>query len=138
MPTPRYGVAAATVNDRIYIIGGTQQQGEDLSTVEAYDPLTDTWTSLAPMPTARYAPTATAIGPTIYVIGGSYPSDNRRVLQTVEAYDTGSNTWVTLSPMPTARQGLASAIVNGSDVIAVGGATDAGNAWSSAVEEYLP
>jgi N-acetylneuraminic acid mutarotase len=41
MPTARQGVRAAAVDGIIYAIGGAKP-GRDLSTVEAYDPATDT------------------------------------------------------------------------------------------------
>jgi len=55
MPTPRWTHTSAVVNGKIYIIGGlTSQPGERaLSTVEEYDPSTNTWTINADMPTAR-------------------------------------------------------------------------------------
>src|SRR5262245_60291833 len=51
MPTPRTEFGVATVNNKIYAIGG--YSGSVLRTVEEYDPLTDTWTRKADMPTPR-------------------------------------------------------------------------------------
>ena len=42
MPTARYDLAAVGTNGLIYTIGGTNT-GSALATVEAYDPLTNTW-----------------------------------------------------------------------------------------------
>ena len=46
LPTQRSGIAAAVVNDKIYVIGGTLENIEapdGVSTVEEYDPQTNTW-----------------------------------------------------------------------------------------------
>lgn len=60
MPTARYGAAAAVVNGIIYVIGG--YNGNYLATVEAYNPMSDTWsTTPATMPAAHYAMTAAAV-----------------------------------------------------------------------------
>jgi len=53
MPTARQGAAAAAVDGVIYAIGGSEglpAGDRDLSTVEAYDPATDTWATKADMP----------------------------------------------------------------------------------------
>src|SRR5262245_6651400 len=63
---PRLGLAAVTGRDgHIYAIGGN-----DVATVEGYDPASDTWTTRASMPTARGGLAAVA-GPDgrIYAIG---------------------------------------------------------------------
>jgi predicted Zn-dependent protease len=51
MPTAREGLAVGVVNNKIYAIGGWG--GSYLSTVEEYDPATNTWTTKASMPTGR-------------------------------------------------------------------------------------
>jgi len=44
MPTPRWAHSSAVVNDKIYVIGGVSSEPnwKCLSTVEEYDPVTDT------------------------------------------------------------------------------------------------
>jgi N-acetylneuraminic acid mutarotase len=39
--------------------------------VTAYDPATNTWTSLSPLPSARFSGVAAMIGGAIYFTGGS-------------------------------------------------------------------
>src|SRR5207249_2121084 len=112
MQYERFGLAAATGADgRIYAIGGFSDFTK--STVEAYNPASNSWSTLAPMPTARVflAAVAGADG-RIYAIGGfNYFGLNNGVdavaLNTVEAYNPASNSWSTLAPMPTARGYLA-------------------------------
>ncbi len=72
MPTKRSGMAGAVSNGRIYVIGGGNRT-TILSTNEAYNPGSNTWTTLTPMPTARVGACAEAVGSTIHVLGGTAP-----------------------------------------------------------------
>jgi formylglycine-generating enzyme required for sulfatase activity len=94
MPTVRSGMGIAVLNNKIYLIGGNTSSGS-LATVEEYDPLTDTWSTLPNMPTAR-APAAAAVNNKIYVIGGGD-------IGTVQEYDPLANTWTAKASMPTVR-----------------------------------
>jgi N-acetylneuraminic acid mutarotase len=130
MPTARAGLAAATVNGKIYAIGGFN--GGWLNTVEVYDPSSNTWSTAAPMPTARSSLAAAVVNGEIYAIGG-YRSG---YLNTVEVYDPSSNTWSTAPlPMPTARAALAAATANG-NIYAIGGSDS--SAYFNTVEVYNP
>ena len=68
MKTARDFPAAATIGNTIYALGGFNNGL--LSSVEAYDPATNTWASKANMSTARYAPAAASVGNTLYALGG--------------------------------------------------------------------
>ena len=132
MPTARYALAAAVVNDKIYAIGGRSDNGAFLSTNEEYDPSTNTWTTKAPMPTAKAVLAAAVVNNKIYAIGGF--SDNGAVLYTNEEYYPSTNTWTTKAPMPTARYALDAAVVN-DKIYAIGGIS---GAVLSVNEEYDP
>ena len=60
MPTARTFLYASVVEGKIYAIGGAKSTSQyPLSTVEVYDPVTDTWdTTITPMPTARWSPSS--------------------------------------------------------------------------------
>jgi N-acetylneuraminic acid mutarotase len=140
MPTAREKLAIAVVNDKIYAIGGYYEEGEfpplyyryTLATVECYDPITDTWSTLADMPTPRYGLAAGVVNGKIYAIGGN--SNDSIELNVTEEYNPDTNAWVTKAPMPTSRDGLAAAVVN-NRIYAIGG-------WSGGstdvIEEYDP
>ena len=71
MPTARFGLSTSVVDGKIYTIGGGQSPyGTYLSTVEAYDPATDTWTRKTDMPTHRSGHAVAVVNGKIYVIGG--------------------------------------------------------------------
>jgi N-acetylneuraminic acid mutarotase len=137
MPTARIDAAAATGTDgRIYVIGGFDNNGQPLQTLEAYDPTAMAWSPLANMPTARGG-LAAARGSDgrLYAIGGRDANGN--ALTTVEAYDPTSNTWTTVASLPAARKYLAATMGRGGQVYVLGG-EDVTGSPSSSVYEYFP
>jgi N-acetylneuraminic acid mutarotase len=106
MPTPRLGLAAAALNGKIYVAGGSAASGYE-SALEEYDPASNTWTSRAPMPTAR------------------------GYLAVVEEYDPSSDAWITRASMPEPRQYLTAATLTGR-LYAIGGSV----VQSSTAVEY--
>ena len=134
MPTARDFLAAAVVDGKIYVLGG--MTGVPTNVVERYDPVTDTWATMAPMPTGRYDLTAQSVNGKIYAIGGT--SNAFVVTNIVEQCDPVTNTWTTKTPMPTARGRLAAAVVD-NKIYALGGRESMDPAAVSAkVEEYDP
>jgi N-acetylneuraminic acid mutarotase/glucose/arabinose dehydrogenase len=69
LPTPRGGYAVAVVKGHILVIGGEGADGT-FSEVESYDPVTDTWSSLAGMPTARHGIQAVVWHGQVFVAAG--------------------------------------------------------------------
>ena len=61
MPTARADLAVVALNGMLYAIGGRGADGSPLDTVEAYNPLSYTWMTEAPMPTARWGLVASVI-----------------------------------------------------------------------------
>jgi len=119
MPTGRSAPAAAVVDGILYVIGGISTPSFDaVGTVEAYDPVTNTWTTKTPMPTPRSLLAAAVLEGVIYVAGGT---DGTNVLATVEAYDPATDRWTTKALLPTARWGSAVGVVGGL-VYIIGGA----------------
>jgi N-acetylneuraminic acid mutarotase len=144
MPTARSYLSTCAVNDKIYAIGGYKRDHLNgdivfFSTVEEYDPKTDTWTKKTDMPTKR------ALGPSsaslvdgqIYVIGGTIGDDNGfDDLSSVEQYDPIADKWTQKANMPTAR-GASTAVVNGR-IYAIGGHEGKMDQALATVEEYDP
>jgi len=121
----------ATVNNKIYVIGGTNNTW-GLTSVEEYDPVTDIWTTKTPIPFGWTEFGTAVIGDTIYCVGGN----NGSMTNICEAYITSTDTWITIPSMPTARTGLSAVAVNGK-LYAIGGSYWSG-ANNSMVEEYDP
>ena len=140
MPSPRTLGASAVVNGLLYTFGGRPSNcGSAFSTneVDVYNPVSHSWTALAPMPTARNNFTAAVVNGIIYAIGGSV--DNTAALTTVEAYDPASNSWTSKASMPTARWGVSLGAINGI-IYAAGGYNPscACGQGVSAFESYNP
>ena len=133
MPTARMYLSTSVVNRKIYAIGGASMVEVGISTVEEYDPTTDTWTEKSPMPTPRWGFATGTVDGKIYAIGGAkgHPGSPSK---TVEEYDPATDTWITKADMPTPRWGLSASVVNGK-IYAIGGGIPSGY---RAVQEYDP
>ncbi len=125
MFTPRYGRDVAVINGTLYAVGGFASFSSATglwstsTTLEAYDPATDTWTTKAPMPTARADLAAAMVNGTLYAVGG-FADASHQAVDSLEAYDPATDTWTRMISMPTARNQLAAGAVNGI-LYAVGG-----------------
>jgi len=131
LPTAREGAQAVTLPDgRILVLGGGSgcadnicTTGTVVNTVEAYDLLTNVWTTLAPMLSPRYRFAAVLYQGLIYAIGGS---TGVTVTNTVETYNAATNAWTTLPPsqslpQPVEALGVVVDPKNSLTVVAVGG-----------------
>lgn len=129
MHVERTGLGVATVDGKIYAIGGITigrympsiagfvvlgfRDLEDLGTLvranEEYDPNTDKWTMRASMPTPRILFATAVYQNKIYCIGGK---TNTGYTGVIEVYDPTTDTWETKTPMPTVRSRLTACVVN--------------------------
>jgi VCBS repeat-containing protein len=106
---------------RIYVLGGYNQDvGYDPS-VDAYDPVSNTWASaVTNLPVMPYGfAAATGADGRLYVLGGNDASNN--VTAQAEAYDPAADTWATLPTMSTARAYFAAATLPDGRIFALGG-----------------
>jgi len=138
MATPRYaGGVTVGADGLIYVIGGYDMTSARayLASVEAYEPRTNTWKTLAPMPARRALLTAVT-GPDgrIYAIGGY--DEGRGTLRTVEVYTPSTNAWAPAANMPSARYTLAAALGDNGKIYAFGGTYN--NEDLATAEEFDP
>lgn len=120
MPTARFWLSAAVVNDRIYAIGGTRLDGTYVPTNEEYNPLKDMWTTKTPMPTSRARFGVAVVNNKIYAIGGVLDNINS-LSSAIEEYDPVTDTWTTKAPLPTSRNHFAVTGLNGKIYVMGGG-----------------
>ena len=138
MPIPAFGYASAVVNDKIYVIGGTQLSGlTAIRSNQVYDVKNDTWSSQTNLPIAvSHAAACITSGATaprrIYVVGGFDPTNCSNATR---VYDFESNLWSSGAAMPTARAHLGLAVVDDA-LYAIGGFD--GLNWLAVNERYLP
>ena len=69
--TYRSSFAVASINGKIYVIGGG-----NAGTNEEYDPTVNTWRTMSAMPTSRGLLTTGVVEDMIYAIGGTSGSAN--------------------------------------------------------------
>ncbi|WP_164931687.1 fibronectin type III domain-containing protein [Longirhabdus pacifica] len=97
MPTPRYGFGTATVDGKIYTIGGsTYELGPATGVVEVYDTKTDTWSTVTQMLIPKKASGVAEINGEIYVFGGG----GAQATSTVQIYNVKKDEWRNAASMP--------------------------------------
>jgi N-acetylneuraminic acid mutarotase len=141
MPTARGGLGVATVNGKIYAIGGSIQNvynspsssWEIVGTNEEYDPATNTWTTKKPMPTPRLYFATAVYQDKICCFGGliglgQFPYQDTDILLTghlwsnaTEVYDPATDMWETQAPMPSTMQKQLAATVADGKIYFAGG-----------------
>lgn len=87
MKLGRIHAAAVSLNNKVYVLGGTINQ-EFGSSVESYDFVTDTWTTMMNMQMKRSHLSVCAHNGNIYAVGGGIPHTG--TMDTVEVYETGT------------------------------------------------
>ena len=95
MPTARHLLTIGVVNNILFAIGGGGEYMSNppaMTTVEAYNPATNTWVTKAPMPSAHYLGLASGVvNDVVYVVAGD---------SSVLAYDPATDTWATKASEP--------------------------------------
>jgi N-acetylneuraminic acid mutarotase len=122
MPTAR-GQASVILapNGLIYVIGGYNISEDEVTTVEAYDPNTDTWTTKAPLLSATRGASATVgLDGLIYVFGGY----NTSSVYATQIYDPLLDTWSYGADMPIAQWGAGAAAALNGKIYVIGGEDD--------------
>ncbi|MET9382394.1 carboxypeptidase regulatory-like domain-containing protein [Streptomyces sp. NPDC002928] len=134
--------AAATIDGKVYSVGGTGTAGGSKGYV--YDPVSQSWSALPNMASARQAPQAATSGGKLYVFGGWSASASAEPVATTEIYNPSSRTWSTGADNPKPYAGAAVSVLGGKFYL-VGGCSNtecgtkdvqvydpAANTWSSA------
>jgi len=118
--TPRWWAPVGVVGGKIYSIGGAggAPTWRVVSTVETYDPATDTWTAKIDMPTARASHAVAVVDGSIYVINGNGVTGT--VFSVVEVYDPATDTWIE-GPQPAIARMLSAASAVDGTIYLMGG-----------------
>jgi N-acetylneuraminic acid mutarotase len=135
MHTARNFLAIGVVQGILYAVGGgccnPGENGIILSTVEAYNPTTNSWTTKTPMLIPRMKFAVGVVNGTLYAIGGAGP------VSKVEAYNPNTNAWTAKAPMPTARFAFGVEVVNGILYVVGGSSLSANNVWPQITGDLL-
>ncbi len=89
IPAPTMGSpAVVTMNGLAYVIGGGNISGS-ITAVQAYNPATDTWTTLSSLDVARNQPAAANVGGVIYIAGGGVGGSASATAESFYQYPAG-------------------------------------------------
>ncbi|WP_198153752.1 Kelch repeat-containing protein [Catenuloplanes japonicus] len=118
MPSARAEVGAATLDGRLYIIGGTEQRpGAEpvwaTTTVIAFSPRTGEWSDIAPLPAPLTHVGVAASDTRLYAVGGFTAPVHMHPQAVVFEYDPRANAWTPLPDMPHRLGSPATAVVDG-------------------------
>jgi DNA-binding CsgD family transcriptional regulator/N-acetylneuraminic acid mutarotase len=110
LPSPRSGLAVVSYENRIYAIGGENDEGIT-GQLDRYDPIEDRWTTLSPKPLPVRDAGASVIGGLIYIPGGRTKSGS--LTNTLEVYDPDTDEWEQRQPLPLALSAFATVSFEG-------------------------
>ena len=85
------------LDGKIYVSGGLDETSEYSDALEAYDPVTNTWATLASLSEARAYHASAVINGKLYVFGGYSDSG---WMDLVEVYSPASNSWASAADLP--------------------------------------
>ena len=124
----------------VYSAGGSFN-GNPTAGFYKYDPVADSWTTLANMPTALGDARSAYAANTnkVYVFGGITDFFNGIVTDIVQIYDVAANTWTTGTPMPETRFFASATYYSGNGKIyVIGGFLDVFSSDANQTWEYDP
>jgi N-acetylneuraminic acid mutarotase len=131
MSTRRDNPGSAVLGGKLYTFGGRTRNADGsavaatLSSVEMYDPSTNTWTARAPMPSGRRTMVVGTIAGRAQVMGGEIQGGTG-VSSANEEYDPLTDTWTVLTAMKTPRHGAAAGTIAGTVYVVSGGPAGGG------------
>ncbi|CAG5088011.1 Similar to Beta-scruin (Limulus polyphemus) [Cotesia congregata] len=103
MLTPRKNFGLVVCDGKIFAVGGEDNNGVTLRSVEAFDPAKKIWKKMQPMNIARVGLAATTFENLIWVAGGISNSITDPLLKEVECYDPCKKSWTKIESLPSAR-----------------------------------
>ena len=98
-PIQETGVAA--LGDKLYVVGGFNDELQVQSLVQVYDPGSDQWTTAAALPQPVHHANVAATGGKLYVLGAMVLDGfGFQAIGDCYSYDPVTNSWQDLAPMP--------------------------------------
>lgn len=130
--TARCSMGGCVLSGHICAVGG-YNRSDCLSTMEMYDPESNTWSVATPMNSRRGRCSAASLNGCIYCFGGS---DGHNVLKSAEMFDVTKKVWQSIPSMNMPRSRLSSVVLDGS-IYVIGGASSSKDPLRT-VEKYNP
>lgn len=113
MPSQRQEISSAVLDGKIYVIAGFNSSGASLTTVEVYDPATNTWSNAAPLPIANNHNAAAVAAGKLYAFGG--------VSTRAFVFNPQTNSWSDVAPMRFQHANTAAVAVINDKIYVAGG-----------------
>jgi hypothetical protein len=124
MNVARSNVGVASVNGKIYAIGGISvpsvldthhtlpvfTEAKIVDKNEQYDPITNTWSTKAQMPIARANFAIASFENEVFCIGGTSGS---ATVPVNEVYYPANGSWASKAPLPAPEEGMQAEVLNG-------------------------
>jgi len=132
----RNSAAGVVIDGLLYIAGGRTMSGNNVSSLEIYNPQEDKWRNGTPMPQAQAGLAAASINGKLYAFGGEYSGNGGGVFKECWTYNPVSDQWAESVPMLTPRHGLGAATI-GTKIYAIGGAKKANAVETSNLLESI-
>ncbi len=98
VPLARNSATGAALGGLFYLAGGRRVGEGNSAQLDAYDPKTDTWTTLRPMPRAAGGLAGAALNGKLYVFGGE---GGPGVIANCWSYDPATDQWTAEPDMAT-------------------------------------
>ncbi|XP_076807802.1 kelch-like protein 25 [Clavelina lepadiformis] len=118
MKVRRRVMGAAVFNETIFVVGGLNENGDQLSSGEYYTSTFNRWADISPMKQPRSGNAAVSCRGYIYSLGG-YGSN--KYLSSVERFHPGNDVWDDVPSMKVPRNWLAAVALNDTHIYAIGG-----------------
>ncbi len=127
MTSPRNGHAAVLLpNNKVLIIGGTDQDERPLKTAEIYDPATNRFTTTASMNVARLPRPAVLLQDGRVLVTGGWQGSGI-ASRAAEVFDPKTSSWTAVGDMTEPREKHAAILLADGRVLIIGGAHE--NTW---------
>jgi len=136
MPRERYRHAAAEVDGTIYLFGGRSLRDDVITQVDAYDTVTDTWSTPCSWGAAGSDNTAFVDGSKIFLVGG-WTADYAAPIGQLLEFDPAACTFTEKAPLPTPRGDVSSVSVGGRHFVMGGFANGDFCNGSKVIESYV-
>jgi hypothetical protein len=102
MPAAVEAAQGTFVGDKLYVTGGWDASGTDVTSTYVYDPARDVWSTVADLPVAVSGGAAASLDGQLYVVGGCTTDACVPASAAVYSYDPGTNAWTRHADYPKA------------------------------------
>ena len=125
--------SATDLNFTSYAVGGIDDAGTPLASMEAYDPRADTWSNLAALPQTLFSESVVGDRAGHLFTFGGVGADGA-ITQNVYRYTIATNIWDRVASMPLGVRDSAAVLGPNGSIYILGGKTSTGT--TAAVESY--